>query len=339
MANHFTVLGIETGCDDTAVALVHSNGPTQARIIAAHTLTQYQHAVYGGVVPEIAARAHLDALPPVLQALLAQHLQRVDAVAVTTGPGLIGGLIAGVSLAKGLATAWQVPLLAVNHLTAHALSVRIENDVAYPYLMLLTSGGHCQLLVVHAHDTLELLGTTRDDAPGEAFDKVAKLMGLPYPGGAALEALAKQGNAARFAFPRPNFGANSGDFSFSGLKTAVLRQWQALPQPVSQIDKADIAASFQAAVADCLVARTRYAMGVFCAQYPQAARVLGTAGGVASNQTIRAQLQALCAREGFAFVAPQPTLCTDNGAMIAYVGLEQLRNGATGSVHCAPYAR
>ncbi len=321
------VLGIETSCDETAAAVVAAadSGP---RILSNLIHAQVaEHAPYGGVVPEIAARAHLDHLDTTVAAALAEagtRLAEIDAVAAAAGPGLIGGLIVGTMLAKGLAWAARKPFLAVNHLEAHALTARLTDEVDFPYLILLASGGHCQLLVCAGVGRYVRLGTTLDDAAGEAFDKAAKLIGLGYPGGPAIERAARCGDPSRFPLPRPLKGRPGCDFSFSGLKTAV-RQITAEHRLDPQ-DRADLAASVELAICDALIDRTTNAIACFRRDHPEG-RTLVAAGGVASNGRLRQRLTELAGSVGLRFVAPPPALCTDNGAMIAWAGLERLRCG------------
>jgi N6-L-threonylcarbamoyladenine synthase len=334
-ARETTVLGIETSCDETAAAVVRDVAEPGMRILSNVVLSQIaDHAAFGGVVPEIAARAHVEVVDGVIETALAEAglgLSEIDAIAVTAGPGLIGGLIAGLMTAKALAAATAKPLIAVNHLEGHALTARLTDDLAFPYLLLLVSGGHTQLVLVHGVGRYERLATTIDDALGEAFDKTAKLLGLPYPGGPNVEAAARAGDSSRFAFPRPLKGDRRPDFSFSGLKTAV-RQAASAIAPLSEADIADICASFQLAVTDTLCDRLSVSLEHFLGRYPgEAAPALVVAGGVAANRAIRAAMEGLCTARGFRLVAPPAALCTDNAAMIAWAGLERLRAGlATG---------
>ena len=333
------VLGIETSCDETAAAVVSDDRVIRSNIV----LSQLdEHRPYGGVVPEIAARAHLVHLNGLVRRALADAgtaLARLDAVAATGGPGLIGGIMVGVMTAKAIAAARGLPFLAVNHLEGHALTARLTDDLDFPYLLLLVSGGHCQLVTVAGVGAYRRLGTTIDDAAGEAFDKVAKLLGLGYPGGPQIEREARGGDPGRVDLPRPMVGRDGCDFSFSGLKTAVRRRVDALPLgPLRRRDVADLAAGFQAAVGDCLVDRTRNAV----AQFRRAHRsggALVVAGGVAANQALRDRLGALAADCGLPFVAPPQALCTDNAAMIAWAGLERLRLGRTDTLDFAPRPR
>ncbi|MGJ3648469.1 tRNA (adenosine(37)-N6)-threonylcarbamoyltransferase complex transferase subunit TsaD [Sphingomonas sp. GlSt437] len=312
------ILGLESSCDETAAALVTSD-----RVVRAHKLAGQEaaHRPYGGVVPEIAARAHVEVLSPLVEAALAEAgvtLAEVDAIAATAGPGLIGGVMVGLVTGKALAHAAGKPLIAVNHLEGHALSPRLADpDLAFPYLLLLVSGGHCQLLLVEGVGRYRRLATTIDDAAGEAFDKVAKLLDLGFPGGPAVERAALEGNPWAVPLPRPLVGSGEPHFSFAGLKSAVARV-------VGQYPVGDIAASFQQAVVDCLVDRTRIAL----AAAPEASALV-VAGGVAANQAVRAALTSLAAEQGKRFVAPPLWLCTDNAAMIAWAGAERFAAGLT----------
>jgi N6-L-threonylcarbamoyladenine synthase len=314
------VLGLESSCDETAVALVRGD----RQILASRIASQDEaHRPFGGVVPELAARAHVERLTPMVADVLAEAgmtLDEVDAVAATAGPGLIGGVMVGLVTGKALALAADKPLLAINHLEGHALSPRLADPaLGFPYLLLLVSGGHCQLLAVEGVGRYRRLATTIDDAIGEAFDKTAKVLGLGFPGGPAVERAARGGNPARFPLPRPLLGSDEPHFSFAGLKSAVLRLWQ--QQPVQdEAARADMAAAFQTAATDCLVDRTARALA-------QTEGALVVAGGVASNQHIRGALAALAAAHGRAFVAPPLWLCTDNAAMIAWAGIERLGLG------------
>ena len=327
-----TLLGIESSCDDTAAAVVRQ-GDGSAQILSSVVVGQNAlHQPFGGVVPEIAARAHAERLDGcVAQALTdaGLGLSHLDGIAVTAGPGLIGGVISGVMLAKGLCAATGLPLIGVNHLAGHALTPRLTDGAAFPYLMLLVSGGHCQFLVVHGAQEFTRLGGTIDDAPGEAFDKTARLLGLPQPGGPAVQAQAAQGDATRFALPRPLLDRPGCDMSFSGLKTAILRARDGVVAEkggLTRQDRADLCASFQAAVVDVLAEKTRRALQAYLANQP-AAPLLAVAGGVAANNAIRAALQQVCAQADVAFLAPPLALCTDNAAMIAYAGIERFRLG------------
>jgi len=331
-ATTLTVLGIESSCDDTAAAVVRFDG-AGAQIASNVVWGQTGlHAAFGGIVPEIAARAHAERLDLCIEAALTQAeltLDGIDGIAVTAGPGLIGGLLAGVMCAKGLAAARGLPLVGVNHLAGHALTPRLTDNLAYPYLLLLVSGGHCQFLIVHADSRFERLGGTIDDAPGEAFDKAAKLIGLPQPGGPAVEACARAGDPTRFALPRPLLDRAGCDMSFSGLKTALLRardQVVADHGGLRMRDQADLAASFQAAMCDVLAAKAARALVLYRDLSPQRP-AFAVAGGVAANGPIRAALAALSAHAKTDFIAPPLQLCTDNAAMIAFAGALRLAQG------------
>lgn len=324
------VLGIESSCDETAAALVRSDRTILAQRIASQ---DDAHRPYGGVVPEIAARAHAERLAPLIEATLADagmSLNDVSAIAATAGPGLIGGVMVGLITAKALAMASDKPLIALNHLEGHALSPRLADPaLQYPYLLLLVSGGHCQVLRVDGVGRYKRLATTIDDALGEAFDKTAKILGLGYPGGPAVERLAEEGDAKKVSLPRPLFGSLEPHFSFAGLKSAVMRAKQA---GIHQ--DADIAAAFQKAAIDCVIDRTRRALA-------QAGDVtaLVVAGGVAANKAVRAALEVLASANGLYFTAPPLPLCTDNAAMIAWAGLERLALGQSDSLDFAARPR
>ncbi|MEM6617873.1 MAG: tRNA (adenosine(37)-N6)-threonylcarbamoyltransferase complex transferase subunit TsaD [Pseudomonadota bacterium] len=326
------ILGLESSCDETAAAVVRGlpNGPGE--VLANVVWGQGGlHADFGGVVPEIAARAHAERLDYCVEEALATaglRLGSVDAVAVTAGPGLIGGVLSGVMSAKGLSWGAGLPLIGVNHLAGHALTPRMTDAVAYPYLMLLVSGGHSQFLAVLGPDRFRRLGGTIDDAPGEAFDKTAKLLGLGYPGGPEVERAAARGDALRFRFPRPLLDRPNCDLSFSGLKTALRRardQLVANQGGLYRHDRNDLCAGFQAAVADTLAEKTRRAAAIAQAEYGVA--TLCVAGGVAANGVLRAALSQVAAEARLAFVAPPLKYCTDNGAMIAWAGLERFAAG------------
>jgi len=320
---------------------VRGRPPGPGEILSNIVLSQLaEHAPFGGVVPEIAARAHVEAIDAVIETALAQAEvvpASLDAVAATAGPGLIGGVMVGLTTAKALALACEKPLIAINHLEAHALTVRLTDGVEFPYLLLLISGGHCQLLAVESVGHYRLLGTTIDDAAGEAFDKTAKLLGLPYPGGPNIEALAREGNPRAYALPRPMTGRERADFSFSGLKTAV-RQIVRSPDFAAGL-RADVAASFQAAVIDSLVDRVSVAMEQFRTEWKPADPVLVIAGGVAANGEIRAALATLAGQQGFAMRVPPPSLCTDNAAMIAWAGVERAQLQCFDRLDVPPLAR
>ncbi len=329
-----TILGLESSCDDTAAAVVRQIGDAKPQILSSVVYGQNDlHSAYGGVVPEIAARAHAEKLDTsVIEALdeAGLTLKDIDAVAVTAGPGLIGGVMSGVMCAKGICAATGLPLVGVNHLAGHALTPRLTDGIAYPYLMLLVSGGHCQFLIARGPEDFSRLGGTIDDAPGEAFDKTARLLGLSQPGGPAVQAEAEQGDEARFRFPRPLLDRKDCNFSFSGLKTALLRmrdQVAAEKDGLTRQDRADLCAGFQAAVRDVIIAKTRRAIALYMEENPSQPTV-AVAGGVAANTAIRAGLETVCAEMGCAFTAPPLRLCTDNAAMIAYAGLERYKAGA-----------
>ena len=331
MADRLIALGIETSCDETAAAVVERAADGAGRILSNVVLSQIdEHAAFGGVVPEIAARAHVEALDGVIGAALEEAgtpLAAIDVIAATAGPGLVGGLIVGLMTGKAIAAATGRPLAAINHLEAHALTARLTDRLDSPYLLLLVSGGHTQIVLVEGVGRYTRWGTTIDDALGEAFDKTAKLIGLPYPGGPNVEKAALRGNAARFALPRPLRGESRPDFSFSGLKTAV-RQAATAIAPLSPADVDDIAASFQLAIVETLKDRVAVSLERFSAQYPGlAAPALVVAGGVAANRAIRTALDEMCRVRGFRLVAPPLELCTDNGAMVAWAGLERMAAG------------
>ena len=329
MAQTLTFLGLESSCDDTAAAVVrHVPGEAPQILSSVVAGQEALHAAFGGVVPEIAARAHAERIDLAVEEALAAAgltLADMDGIAVTAGPGLIGGVLAAVMCAKGLAAATGLPLVGVNHLAGHALTPRLTDGLDYPYLMLLVSGGHCQFLRVDGPESYARLGGTIDDAPGEAFDKTAKLLGLPQPGGPAVEREAAQGDPRRFAFPRPLLDRPGCDMSFSGLKTALLRARDGVIAEKSGLtvqDRRDLCAGFQAAVADVLAEKSRRAL----AAHP-GMTAFAVAGGVAANTVIRARLTDVAAAAGVPFLAPPLKLCTDNAAMIAWAGIERFRLG------------
>jgi len=328
------VLGIETSCDETAAAVVDGD----RRILSNCVLSQIDdHRPYGGVVPEIAARSHVEHIDGLIARAVAEagiDFADLDAVAATAGPGLIGGVIVGLVTGKALAAALQKPLVAVNHLEGHALTARLTDDIAFPYLLLLVSGGHCQLLLVNGVGDYSRLGTTIDDAVGEAFDKTAKMLGLGYPGGPAVEALAARGQPDALPLPRPMLGRPGCDFSFSGLKTAVRHALDADPAPNS----ADVAAAFQGAVGDCLADRLNHAAATARDRHPDL-RHLVIAGGVAANGYLRRRIADAASAAGLNLIAPPPNLCTDNAAMIAWAGVERLRAGLTDPLDTPARAR
>jgi N6-L-threonylcarbamoyladenine synthase len=340
MIQPILVLGIETSCDETAASVVRLDAAGRCHVLSSVVASQVaDHAPYGGVVPEVAARAHVELAEPVTRRALAEAgvaLGDLSGIAATAGPGLIGAVMVGLSFAKGLALAGGLPLIAVNHLEGHALSARLEADVPYPFLLLLVSGGHCQLLDVAGVGALKRLGSTIDDAAGEAFDKIAKSLGLAYPGGPALERLAEGGDPGRYPLPRALLGRAGCDFSFSGLKTAAARLAETI---TAEPDRRDLAAAVQGAIARQLVERSERAMAAYAAQHgPQHLRFV-VAGGVAANRTVRARLEALAAAHGFAFAAPPLKYCTDNAAMIALAGAERLAAGLTDDLAVAARPR
>jgi N6-L-threonylcarbamoyladenine synthase len=336
------VLGIETSCDETAASIVERDDSGNATILSNVVRSQLEeHAPYGGVVPELAARAHVSHLDHIIAKAAAAAgvpLRDVDAIAATAGPGLIGGVLVGLTTAKALAAALGKPLVAVNHLEAHALTARLTDGLAFPYLMLLVSGGHSQFVLVRGVGDYERWGTTIDDALGEAFDKVAKLLGLGVPGGPEVEKMALKGDAARFAFPRPLIREDRLDFSFSGLKTAV-RLAAERHAPLTDADVADICASFQRTVAEIVAIRARSALVRYAAELPGQPLRLVVAGGVAANRMIGAALHEAAAAAGAQLVIPPIPLCTDNGAMVAWAGAERLALGATDPLDIAARAR
>ena len=337
MLHPAVVLGIETSCDETAVALVDG----ERRILAETLFSQQgQHAPFGGVVPEIAARAHVEILDRLIARTMAEAdiaFPQLAGVAATAGPGLIGGLIVGLMTARAIAAVHDRPLLAINHLEAHALTARLTDGIDFPYLLLLVSGGHCQLLVVEAVGRYRRLGTTLDDALGEAFDKAAKMLGLGFPGGPAVERAASAG-VPRFDLPRPMIGKPGCHFSFSGLKTALRQTIERLgPSSLEPPQLNDLCASFQAAAGDILVDRTARAAARFRTDYQGDALVV--AGGVAANQYLRGRLGELASRLALRLILPPPRLCTDNGVMVAWAGLERLALGLTDDLETAARAR
>jgi len=332
------VLGIETSCDETAVAIVDERRRIHADVVLSQLA---EHRPYGGIVPEIAARSHLVHLDRLIGQAMAQAgigYAELDGIAATAGPGLIGGLLVGVMTGKAIAAAHGRPFIAVNHLEGHALTVRLTDAVAFPYLLLLVSGGHCQLLVVEEVGRYRRLGTTVDDAAGEAFDKGAKLLGLGYPGGPAIERAAAGGDTCRFPLPRPMLGRAEPHFSFSGLKTALRHRVAELGGNLSEHDRRDLAAALQAAIVDCLADRTAVAIELARGRYPGLATLVA-AGGVAANQQVRRRLAATAEAAGLRLVVPPARLCTDNGTMIAWAGVERLQRGLTDGLDFAARPR
>lgn len=332
-----TVLGLETSCDETAASVVRLSA-SGAEVLSSVIHSQIdEHAAFGGVVPEIAARSHVEMIDGVARRAMAEagiDYAALDGVAATAGPGLVGGVMVGLSYGKAVALARGLPLIAVNHLEGHAVSARLGAETTYPFLLLLVSGGHCQLLEVRGIGDMSRLGTTIDDAAGEAFDKIAKAMGLGYPGGPALEKLAASGDGARFDLPRALLGRKDCDFSFSGLKTAASRLAQTCE---TDQDKADLADAVQKAIARQLAERTERAMVAYAEQHED--RLFVVAGGVAANKTIRRTLEDLATKHGFGFLAPPLVYCTDNAAMIALAGAERLEKGLTSDIDVAARPR
>ena len=335
------ILGIETTCDETAAAVVSRTDDGRGQILSNVILSQIsEHAAFGGVVPEIAARAHVEALDHIIAKAMDEakvSFESLDGIAAAAGPGLIGGVIVGLTTAKAIALAHDKPLMAVNHLEAHALTARLTDGTPFPYCLFLASGGHTQILGVRGVGDYLRLGGTVDDAIGEAFDKTAKLLGLGYPGGPLVEKEAARGDAARFALPRPMIGRRDADFSLSGLKTALRLEAQKIA-PLSDQDVSDLCASFQQAVVDVIKDRLRSGLRMFRLRVGTPTALV-CAGGVAANQAIRKVLHRVAFEIGAGLVAPPPALCTDNGAMIAWAGAERLALGLTDPLDVAPRAR
>ena len=335
------VLGIETTCDETAAAVVERPESGRGRILSNIVLSQVaEHAAFGGVVPEIAARAHVEALDVVIAQAMAgarSSFAALDGVAVAAGPGLIGGVIVGLTTAKAIAMVSEKPLLAVNHLEGHALTARLTDDTPFPYCLFLASGGHTQIVAVRGVGDYAQIGSTVDDAMGEAFDKAAKLLGLGYPGGPQVEKEALQGNASRFALPRPMAGKPHANFSLSGLKTALRIEAEKIA-PISETDVRDLCASFQQAVIDVVADRLRTGLKLFRERFGNPTALVA-AGGVAANEAIRKMLHRVAFEAGTTLVVPPPELCTDNGVMIAWAGAERLALGLTDTLDAAPHAR
>jgi N6-L-threonylcarbamoyladenine synthase len=336
------VLGIETSCDETAASVVLRHGDGAGEILSNVVRSQIEeHKDFGGVVPELAARAHVRYLDEIIAAALKEAgigLSELTGIAATAGPGLIGGVLVGLTTAKAISAATGVPLVAVNHLEAHALTARLTDGVAFPYLMLLVSGGHSQFVLVRGVGDYERWGTTIDDALGEAFDKVAKLLGLGYPGGPDVERHALAGDPDRFALPRPLLREDRLDISLSGLKTAVRLAAEAIA-PVTEQDIADLCASFQKAVTDIIAQRSTAALSRFATAYPDTPARFVVAGGVAANKAIAATLGEVTARAGASLIVPPAQLCTDNGAMVAWAGAERLALGAVSGFETAARPR
>jgi len=341
--NERLVLALESSCDETAASVVRWYDDGKGEILSNIVLSQIEeHAAFGGVVPEIAARAHVEAMDAIVSAALREakvKARDVDAIAATCGPGLNGGLLVAALSAKAMARALGKPFYPINHLEGHALTARLTDAIAFPYLLLLVSGGHTQILIVHGVGRYQRLATTIDDALGEAFDKTAKLLSLGHPGGPAVEKMAKRGNPKRFAFPRPMQNHATLNLSLSGLKTAV-RQEAEKAAPLSDEDVADICASFQEAVGDVLEHRLRRAFQIFSEEYPALTHpVLVVAGGVAANRMIGMRLHELCESENWTLSMPPLTLCTDNAAMIAWAAAERIANGEAGDFDFKPRPR
>ncbi|OUR78973.1 tRNA (adenosine(37)-N6)-threonylcarbamoyltransferase complex transferase subunit TsaD [Alphaproteobacteria bacterium 46_93_T64] len=332
------VLGLESSCDETAAAVVTADGKILSNVVLSQV---EEHAPFGGVVPEIAARAHVTQMDRLVSQAMSEagiNYSDLSGVAATAGPGLIGGVLVGLMTAKAISAVADIPLMGVNHLEGHALTVRMTDGISFPYLLLLVSGGHSQILVVEGVGKFRRLGTTIDDAVGEAFDKTAKMLGLGFPGGPAVEKAANKGDPKRFDLPRPMKGRPGCDFSFSGLKTAVRTALEKLGGTVTDQDKFDLAASFQLAATDALINRMKQALKIYKSDYPEGSNIV-VAGGVAANQCLRAALDKLADDNGYKLVVPPPKLCTDNGAMIAWAGLERLRLGLTDDLDMAARAR
>ena len=338
------VLGIESSCDETAAAIVTD----RKELLSSVVFSQAEHELFGGVVPEIAARAHLQKVTSIVQTALDQAgvgFKDLDAVAASAGPGLIGGVIVGVMTAKAIAAVHDLPFIAVNHLEAHALTARLTQDVPFPYLLLLTSGGHCQILIAEGVGKFKRLGATVDDAAGEAFDKSAKMMGLGYPGGPKIERYALSGDANRFELPRPMVGKPGCDLSFSGLKTAVRHIIEGFSPDgtienavLSERDKADLCACFQRAVLESLCSRLKNGIKIFKKEYPSGTHLV-VAGGVAANTALRQSLENLAERYKLTFAAAPMKLCTDNGAMVAWAGMERFLAGMSDPLDFSPRPR
>lgn len=335
------VLGIETTCDETAAAVVKRHDDGRATILSNVVLSQIaEHAAFGGVVPEIAARAHVEALDLIIATAMADadtDFSALDGIAAAAGPGLIGGVIVGLTTGKAIALVHEKPLIAVNHLEAHALTARLTDGAAFPYCLFLASGGHTQIVAVRGVGDYVRLGTTRDDAIGEAFDKTAKLLGLGYPGGPRVEQEAARGDAARFTLPRPMIGRRDADFSLSGLKTALRLEAEKIA-PLSDQDVADLCAAFQHAVVETVIDRLRHGLRLFRERFGSPSALVAS-GGVAANGAIRTALLTLAEEDGVPLVVPPPALCTDNGAMIAWAGTERLACGLCDTLDTAPRAR
>lgn len=331
------ILGIETSCDETAAAVVDDNRNILSNEIYSQTLL---HAPYNGVVPEIASRAHISNIDDIVKTALTNSktdLKDIDAIAVTAGPGLIGGVIVGLMYAKGLAAASKKPLICINHLEGHALTCRLTDKVEFPYLLLLVSGGHCQFIIVEALGKYKIIGQTLDDALGEAFDKTAKMIGLGYPGGPVVEKRATNGNKDRFKFTMPLAGKAGCDFSFSGLKTAVLKEVEKFESPISDNDIDDICASFQETCTKIILEKLVNAIEIYLKEH--SAKNFVISGGVAANKYICGEIKKILTERQFNFYSPPLNLCTDNAAMIAWAGVERFKAGLTNELNFIPKAR
>ena len=340
-ATPMLVLGIETTCDETAAAVVERAATGAGRILSDVVLSQInEHAAFGGVVPEIAARAHVEALDTIIDKAMGKAqlgFAALDGIAVAAGPGLIGGVLVGLTTAKAIALVTEKPLIAVNHLEAHALTARLTHATAFPYCLFLASGGHTQIIAVLGVGSYVRLGTTLDDAIGEAFDKTGKLLGLGYPGGPEVEKQATAGNAARFALPRPMLGRAHADFSLSGLKTALRLEAERIA-PLGEEDVRDLCAAFQQSIVEVIADRVRMGLKAFQERHGRPTALVA-AGGVAANDAVRQALQRVAVEASTALVVPPPQLCTDNGAMIAWAGAERLALGLTDTLEAAAHAR
>ena len=333
------ILGIETSCDETAASIVTNNKKILSNVVRSQN---EQHAPYGGVVPEIAARAHLEIIETLVRKAITDaklDFDDLDGVAATCGPGLIGGVIVGAMIGKAISAARKIPFVAANHLEGHALTARLTHNIKFPYLVLLLSGGHSQFIIVEGVGKYQIIGNTIDDALGEAFDKVAKMLGIGFPGGPAVERMASSGSPGRFKLPRPLKGRKGADFSFSGLKTSVRNKIEEdLNKNICEKDVQDLCADFQCAVSDVIKDRVLNALNMFSKKYPNCDKLV-LCGGVASNKVIRTTLEKSIQTLGINLIAPPPHLCTDNGAMIAWVGVERLTLGLADTLDFKPRPR
>tara|TARA_B100001287_G_scaffold137260_1_gene115527 strand:- start:1057 stop:2115 length:1059 start_codon:yes stop_codon:yes gene_type:complete len=337
------VLGIESSCDETAVSIVEVNKSDKGKILSNIVFSQIdEHSPFGGVVPEIASRSHVETLSPLIDQALEESclkIDEIDGVAATSGPGLIGGLIVGLTTAKGIALGLNIPLIGVNHLEGHALTPILTNNILPPYILLLVSGGHTQLIMVKSIGQYSQIGTTIDDAAGEAFDKAAKFLDIGYPGGPALENLAKKGNNKKYNFPRPLQNSNECNFSFSGLKTSLIREAKKI-EPINDRTLADLAASYQEAIIDCIKIKSEKAIRKILRENQNTEiQYFVASGGVASNKAIRDSLTDLANKHEMKFIAPPMKFCTDNAAMIAWVGGLRLLRGQKDELNIPARAR